>query len=94
MRASRVFPQHHRDAFRELLKAADLYTDAQGFTRNYKSLRATSISFALLEPSPNLLAIARNAGTSLTMIDQFYARRLSSEMHLDQLSRQPVASAD
>lgn len=93
--ASKVFPEHHRDGFRELLKAAGLYRDAQGFTRNYKSLRATSISFKLLDdPSPNLLAIARNAGTSVSMIDQFYARRLSAEMHLDVLSRQPQASLD
>jgi integrase len=52
-----VFSQHHRDAFRELLIAAGLYRDSQGFTRNYKSLRATSISFKLLDdPSPNFLS--------------------------------------
>lgn len=88
-----VFPEHHRDAFRELLKAADLYTDAVGFTRNFKSLRATAISFRLLEPNANLLLIARNAGTSLAMIDQFYAKRLSAEMHLDELSKPLARSA-
>jgi len=86
--ATLVFPEHHREAFKELLKAANLYHDSQGFTRNFKSLRATAISFRLLDdPNPNLLMIARNAGTSVQMIDAFYARRLSAEMHLDQLSK-------
>jgi integrase len=93
-RASLVFPTHHRDAFRELLKAADLYTDSSGFTRNMKSLRATAISFRLLEPNPNLLMIARNAGTSLAMIDTFYAKRLSAEMHRDLLSAPLVQAGD
>jgi hypothetical protein len=52
-----------------------------------KSLRATSISFAILDsPSPNLLVIARNAGTSVAMIDQFHAERLTAEMHADELT--------
>lgn len=78
-----IFPIHHRDAFTELLKAADLHVDKRTkFERNFKSLRATAISFEILRgaPSPNLLMIARNAGTSVAMIDQFYARRLSAEM--------------
>jgi integrase len=84
---ARVFAEHHRDAFQALLKAAGLYEDAQGFSRNLKSLRATSISFAILDsPQPNLLLIARNAGTSVAMIDQFYAKRLTAEMHADALT--------
>ena len=68
--ATLVFPEHHRDALRELLKAAKLYRDSQGFTRNFKSLRATAISFRLLdEPNPSLLMIARNAGTNVAMIE-------------------------
>jgi integrase len=83
-----VFPVHHRDAFRELLVAANLYTDGAGFTRNLKSLRATAISFRILQgrPTPNLLAIARNAGTSVSMIDTFYARRMAAELFTDTLS--------
>lgn len=78
----RLFPVHHRDAFRELLIAAGLRTDQKtGFTRNFKSLRATAISFEILgSDTPNLLLIARNAGTSVLMIDKFYAQRLSAEM--------------
>lgn len=81
-----IFPERRDQGFMALLQTAELYTDAAGFSRNFKSLRATAISFRLLEPHPNLLVIARNAGTSLAMIDQFYAKRLSAEMHLDELS--------
>jgi integrase len=80
-----MFPEHHRDAFRELLKAAGLHRDAQGFARNFKSLRATSISRAVLA-GIDLMLIARNAGTSVAMIDNFYARRLSAQMGKDVLT--------
>lgn len=84
-----IFPIHHREALTELLKAADLHVDPRsGFERNFKSLRATAISFAVLRgaPSPNLLMIARNAGTSVAMIDLFYSKRLSAEMGKDELT--------
>jgi integrase len=85
----RLFTTSQRDGFRELLIAANLRTDAFGNKRNLKSLRATAISFKVLAgaPSPNLLMIARNAGTSVTMIDSFYAKRLSAEMGAAELSR-------
>jgi hypothetical protein len=85
-----IFPAHCRDAFRELLIAADLRKDHNGFTRNLKSLRATAISRRILEsPELNLQIIARNAGTSTLMIDKFYAARLTAEMHKDELSELP-----
>jgi hypothetical protein len=87
-----VFPEHHRDAFRELLDAAGLRTDGSDFARNLKSLRATAISFAVLKHQ-DLLLIARNAGTSVQMIDTYYAKRLSPEMHIDALSTQTEADA-
>jgi hypothetical protein len=81
-----IFPVHHREAFTELLKAANLHVDARsGFTRNFKSLRCTAISFAVLRGT-DLLWIARNAGTSVAMIDSFYARRLSAVMAKDALT--------
>jgi hypothetical protein len=49
-----VFPEHHKDGFRELLEAAKLYRDHQGFTRNMKSLRATAISFRVMQPNANI----------------------------------------
>jgi len=84
-----VFPEKCRDGFQALLKEAGLLVDAQGFRRNLKSLRATAISFRLLEAGPkaNLLMIARAAGTSVQMIDQFYAKRLTAEMYKDDLSQ-------
>lgn len=86
--SSLLFEEHHRDCFRELLDAAGLRKDKKtGFERNFKSLRATAISFRILaDPNPNLLMIARNAGTSLNMIDQFYASRLAAQMGKDALS--------
>jgi integrase len=82
-----VFPVHHRDGFHELLVAAGLDVNAQGYTRNLKSLRCTGISFRILESkNPNLLMIARNAGTSVAQIDDFYCKRLSAEMWKDDLS--------
>lgn len=84
-----VFPEHHRDAFRELLKAAKLERDTHGFARNMKSLRATAISFRVLK-GDDLWLIARNAGTSITMIDTFYARRLSAELGRDVLGQSAV----
>ena len=58
---------------------------------NMKSLRASSISFQLLDqPDLNLQVIARNAGTSVQMIDQFYAKRLTAEMHKESLSKLPA----
>jgi hypothetical protein len=85
----RLWAHGQRDSFRELLIAAKLRTDAFGMERNLKSLRATAISFRILAqaPTPNLLMIARNAGTSVNMIDAFYARRLSAEMGAPELSR-------
>ena len=84
----RLWSHGQRDAFRELLIAAGLRTDQFGNNRNLKSLRATAISFRILEqaPNPDLLMIARNAGTSVAMIDTFYAKRLESEMGAGRLS--------
>lgn len=82
-----VFPSHHRDAFRELLMAAGLYTDRFGNTRNYKAIRATSITFALLRPNPpSIYQIALNAGTSVAVIEKFYAKRLTAEHGKDVLT--------
>jgi hypothetical protein len=90
-----IFPIKHRDAFRELLDAAGLRTDGYGNQRNFKSLRATGISFRLLQSKrPDLIAIARNAGTSVQMIDQFYARRLTAEMHAHELATELTGLED
>ena len=79
--------QHHRDAFRELLTNAKLLTDSFGNRRNFKALRATAISFAILEggKNANLMVIARNAGTSVQSIDAFYAKRLTAHLWKEEL---------
>ena len=88
-----VFPAHHRDSFRELLIAAGLRTDAQGNARNFKSLRATAISRLVLA-GKDLMFIARNAGTSVNMIDLYYARRLTAELAVRHSHPREVAVND
>jgi hypothetical protein len=86
-----IFPHGCRNGFRELLKAARLRDNAQGFRRNLKSVRATSISTALLNnPNLNLTVLARNSGTSVQMVDEFYANRLTPEMFKHELSAMPA----
>jgi hypothetical protein len=92
---ARIFPERKVDAFRELLIAAGLRTNEQGFKRNWKSLRATSISTRILDqPDLNLLFIGRNAGVSLATIDNFYAKRLTAEMKKNELSAVKPFSRD
>ena len=55
-------------------------------TRNQKSLRATAISFRVLDGSANLALIARNAGTSIGSIDLFYAKYLRGTDDLDAIT--------
>ncbi len=82
-----VFPEHKKDAFGTLIEAAGLRKDQFGYLRNLKSLRSTAISARILDqPELNLTLIARNVGTSVVMIDQFYAKRLRAVMHKDALS--------
>jgi len=91
---SLIFPVHHRDAFRKMLEEAKLYVDNFGNRRNYKAMRATSITFALLQPfPPTLFQIARNAGTSVEVIDKYYAKRLTAEHGKDALTAAEPLSA-
>ncbi len=51
--------------------------------RTLYSLRHTSIMFRLLYGnSIDLLTLARNARTSVEMIEKFYARNLNAEMNI------------
>lgn len=81
-----LFPDKTFKVFRELLIAADLYVDSNGERRNQKSLRATAISFRVLDGSANLTLIARNAGTSIGSIDLYYAKYLRGADDLDALT--------
>lgn len=68
-----LFTENHREGIKELLKEAKLREDADGRTRDAKSLRQTGISLRLdLGPNPDYRDIAKWARTSPAMIATFY----------------------
>ncbi len=82
-----IFPTKPKDGFAELLEAAGLRTNNEGFMRNLKSMRSSSISQRMLnQPDLNQTFIARNSGVSVNTIDKFYAKRLTSVMQKNALS--------
>ena len=81
----RIFSTLTRDAFRSLLTAANLYEDGNGNTRNLKALRATGISFRILDGA-NVVLIANNSGTSINSISNFYAKYLRGTDDVDALT--------
>jgi len=59
---------------------------ANGQSRTLYSLRHTAITFRLLYGGNiDLLTLARNARTSVQMIEQFYSSNLTAEMNIDLL---------
>ena len=59
---------------------------ANGQTRTIYSLRHTAMTFRLLYGGKiDLLTLARNARTSVQMIERFYASNLTAEMNIDLL---------
>jgi hypothetical protein len=69
----KLFAENHREGMKELLIKAKLRTDADGVTRDAKSLRQTGISLRLeLGPNPDYRDIAKWARTSPAMIAAFY----------------------
>jgi hypothetical protein len=88
-----IFPHRHKDGFARLLKEAGLRFNEEGFVRNMKSMRASSISGTLLRnPDVNLWTVSRNAGVGINVIDKFYAKRLTALMAKNQLSKNPPVS--
>jgi len=82
----RLFREANTKSFSQLLKAANLYEDADGNRRNAKSLRATGISFRILNGA-NLLLIAKNSGTSVLSIQNFYSKYLRPTDDIDELTK-------
>ncbi|MBU3721243.1 MAG: hypothetical protein FGM22_10975 [Burkholderiaceae bacterium] len=80
--------------FRRVLEASQLRHGKRGQVRTLYSLRHTAITFRLLYGRGiDLLTLARNARTSVEMIERFYASELSAEMNIDLLhSRRSVAA--
>jgi hypothetical protein len=89
----RLWRYSQRDGFANLLEAAGLATDAFGNPRNLKALRCTGISFKVLAgaPNPNLVAISRNVGASVEVLDRYYLKRLSGEMFAADMAKSAIA---
>ena len=69
--------------FNKILAATGLKTGELGQTRSLYSLRHTAIMFRLLYGKGiDLLTLARNARTSVQMIEEFYASNLTAEMNI------------
>ena len=77
--------------FVRVLKQSGLRISHLGQRRTLYSLRHTAIMFRLLYGEGiDLLTLARNARTSVAMIEKFYASNLTGEMNVDMLqSRRP-----
>lgn len=70
-------------AFNWILKTLGLKAGPHGTDRTLYSLRHTAITFRLIYGGNiDLLTLARNARTSVEMIDKFYASTLSAEMNI------------
>jgi hypothetical protein len=69
--------------FNKILAATGLKQGELGQTRNLYSLRHTAIMFRLLYGKGiDLLTLARNARTSVQMVEEFYASNLTAEMNI------------
>jgi integrase len=69
--------------FNKVLAATGLKTGELGQARSLYSLRHTAIMFRLLYGKGiDLLTLARNARTSVQMIERFYASQLTAEMNI------------
>ena len=69
--------------FRRILEASGLRYGGRGQVRTLYSLRHTAITFRLLYGRGiDLLTLARNARTSVEMIERFYASELTAEMNV------------
>lgn len=72
--------------FRQIMEYTGLRVGAQGQKRTLYSLRHSSITFRLLYGRGiDLLTLARNARTSVEMIEKHYASELTAEMNVDML---------
>ena len=72
--------------FDYIVKAAGLKKSPNGEERTIYSLRHTAIMFRLTKgENIDLLTLARNARTSVEMIERFYARHLNAEMNVEKI---------
>jgi len=71
--------------FDYIVRAAELKTSPTGEERTLYSLRHTAIMFRLTMGDLDLLTLARNARTSVEMIERFYANHLTPEMNVEKI---------
>lgn len=72
--------------FKKILDKEEMAIGANNEKRSLYSLRHTAITFRLLYGRGiDLLTLARNARTSVEMIERFYASNLTAEMNVDML---------
>jgi len=72
--------------FRKILEKTNLRTGQYAQLRTLYSLRRTAITFRLLYGNGiDLLTHARNARTSVEMIERFYSSNLTAEMNIEML---------
>jgi hypothetical protein len=77
--------------FRKILEKAKLRTGQYGQLRTLYSLRHTAITFRLLYGNGiDLLTLARNARTSVEMIERFYSSNLTAEMNIEMLQSKRI----
>ncbi len=80
--------------FNKILEAAGLKVGELGQARSLYSLRHTAIMFRLLYGKGiDLLTLARNARTSVQMIEEFYASNLTAEMNIGLLHSKRVRAS-
>lgn len=72
--------------FKKILDSGGMAIGVNGEKRSLYSLRHTAITFRLLYGSGiDLLTLARNARTSVEMIERFYSSNLTAEMNIELL---------
>ena len=75
-----------RRQFEELLRLAELKQTPTGQPRTLYSLRHTAIMFRLTKGDKiDSLTLAKNARTSVEMLERFYAKHLTPEMNVDKI---------
>ena len=78
--------QTMRRQFDHILEKSDLKNTSTGEPRTLYSCRHSAIMFRLtMGKSIDLLTLARNARTSVGMIERFYAKPLQGEMNVDKI---------
>jgi integrase len=81
--------------FKKILDTGKMNIGVNGEKRSLYSLRHTAITFRLLYGKGiDLLTLARNARTSVEMIERFYSSNLTAEMNIDMLQSKRTSAVE